>query len=165
MRVLMYVAVKGGALATIPEIVSHFDISRGHLMKVVHRLGQRGYLDTLRGKGGGIRLAREPARINVGAVIRDMEELGLLGCLQDRPGYCRIEECCVLRAALHEATTAFLAALDRYALADLVKPRRRLEVLLALEPRSSALDGPAAAPGGRSRQSRSVPTRGAPTGG
>lgn len=134
LRVLMYVAVKGEALSTVPEIVAHFDISRGHLMKVVHRLGQLGYLETLRGKGGGIRLAREPSRVNVGAVVRDMEgDLGLLGCLQDRPGYCRIEECCILRGAVREATAAFLAALDRYSLADLARPRRRLVQLLALD--------------------------------
>lgn len=134
LRVLMYCAVKRESLATIPEIVGHFDISRGHLMKVVHRLGQLGYLETLRGKGGGIRLAREPARINVGAVVRDMEEeLGLLGCLQGLRGYCRIEECCVLRGALREATASFLAALDRYTLADLIRPQRRLAQLLALD--------------------------------
>jgi Rrf2 family nitric oxide-sensitive transcriptional repressor len=134
LRVLMYCAVKRESLATIPEIVGHFDISRGHLMKVVHRLGQLGYLETLRGKGGGIRLAREAARINVGAVVRDMEEeLGLLGCLQGLRGYCRIEECCVLRGALRDATASFLAALDRYTLADLIRPRRRLAQLLALD--------------------------------
>lgn len=133
LRVLMYAAVKGEALSTIPEIVARFDISRGHLMKVVHRLGREGYLETLRGKGGGIRLARKPAQIKVGAVVRDMEEeLGLLGCLQDIPGYCRIEACCVLRGALREATAAFLATLDGYTLADLIKPRRRLDELLGL---------------------------------
>ncbi|MGH8260638.1 MAG: Rrf2 family transcriptional regulator [Steroidobacteraceae bacterium] len=134
LRVLMYAAVKGRTLSTVPEIVEHFDMSRGHVMKVVHRLGQRGYLETLRGKGGGVRLARRPELIGVGAVVRDMEEeLGLLGCLQDRPGYCRIEECCVLRGTLHAATEAFLAVLDRHTLADLIKPRRRLGLLLAID--------------------------------
>src|SRR6185312_14810956 len=123
----MYVGVKGHPLSTIPEIVEHFDISRGHVMKVVHGLGRLGYLDTIRGKRGGIRLARKPTQINVGAVVRDMEEeLGVLGCLQGGEGYCRIEECCVLRSALRDATNAFLATLDRYALEDLIKPRRAL---------------------------------------
>lgn len=134
LRVLIYAGIKAGALCTIPEIACHFDISRGHVMKVVHRLGQLGYLETIRGKGGGIRLARSAARINVGAVIRDVEqELGVLGCLQETPGYCRIEAGCVLRGALRDATTAFLATLDRLTLADLVKPRETLEHLFAID--------------------------------
>jgi Rrf2 family transcriptional regulator, nitric oxide-sensitive transcriptional repressor len=139
LRVLMYVGIKGDPLSTIPEIVEHFDISRGHVMKVVHHLGRLGYLETIRGKGGGIRLARKPSQINVGAVVRDMEEeLAVLGCLQGNEGYCRIEQCCVLRSALRDATNAFLAALDRYTLADLIKPRRSLSRSLALEDREAS---------------------------
>lgn len=139
LRVLMYVGVKGNTLSTIPEIVDHFDISRGHIMKVVHHLGRLGYLDTIRGKGGGIRLARKPSQINVGAVVRDMEEeLAVLGCLQGSEGYCCIEQCCVLRSALRDATSAFLATLDRYTLADLIKPRRSLVRSLALEDREAS---------------------------
>lgn len=124
LRVLMYVGVKRDRVSTIPEIVERFDISKGHIMKVVHHLAQKGYLETIRGKRGGMRLARKPEQINVGAVVRDMEEeLGVLGCLQGRKGYCRIEECCLLRSALRDATNAFLATLDRYTLQDLVKPR------------------------------------------
>lgn len=134
LRVLMYVSVKGDGWATIQEIVERFDVSRGHLMKVVHRLGRRGYLQTVRGKRGGLSLARKPAQISVGAVVRDMEEeLGVLGCLQGNKGYCRIEACCVLRSALRDATNAFLATLDGYTLADLVRPRQRLGRLLALD--------------------------------
>jgi Rrf2 family transcriptional regulator, nitric oxide-sensitive transcriptional repressor len=133
LRTLMYVGVKGDALSTIAEIVEHFHISRSHLMKVVHRLGQLGYMETIRGKRGGMRLARQPGQINVGAVVRDMEvELGVLGCLQGEPGYCRIEECCILRGALRDATKAFLATLDRYTLADLLKPRQALVRLMEL---------------------------------
>ena len=138
LRVLMYVGIKGDPLSTIPEIVEHFDISRGHVMKVVHHLGRLGYLETIRGKGGGIRLARKPSQINVGAVVRDMEEeLAVLGCLQGNEGYCRIEQCCVLRSALRDATNTFLAVLDRYTLADLIKPRRSLARLLALDARAA----------------------------
>jgi Rrf2 family nitric oxide-sensitive transcriptional repressor len=146
LRVLIHTALKGNEQSTIPEIASSFGISRGHVMKVVHRLGQLGYLITVRGKGGGIRLAREPAQIRIGAVVRDMEEeLGVLGCLSGTPalgatpGYCRIEGCCVLRAALHEATRAFLATLDGYTVADLMKPRRVLALQLGLSaPRGQA---------------------------
>lgn len=133
LRVLMYAGMKENALATIPEIVARFDISKGHVMKVVHRLGQLGYLETIRGKSGGIRLARKASHINVGAVIRDMEEeLAVLGCLQEGHDYCRIQDYCVLRSALRDATNAFLATLDRYTIADLIKPRT-LPSLLALD--------------------------------
>jgi Rrf2 family nitric oxide-sensitive transcriptional repressor len=108
-------------------------------MKVVHRLGQQGYLETIRGKKGGIRLARKPGQINVGAVVRDMEEeLDVLGCLAGE-GYCRIQQCCVLRSALRDATNAFLSTLDAYTLEDLVRPRRALARLLGIEARPAAL--------------------------
>ena len=119
LRTLIFVGAKGGRLATIAEIAQSFDISKAHLMKVVNRLGQQGYLDTVRGKGGGIRLARSPAEIRVGAVVRETEEdLAVMGCLAET-GFCRIEDCCVLRHALREATLAFLQTLDGYTLADL----------------------------------------------
>ncbi len=133
LRVLMYVGIKDDALSTIPEIVERFDISKGHVMKVVHRLGQLGYLVTIRGKHGGIKLGLKPTQISIGAVVRDMEEeLDVVGCLQGRKDYCRIENCCVLRGALRDATRAFLSTLDRYTLADLIKPRRQLSKLLTL---------------------------------
>ena len=134
LRVLMYAAAKGEGLSTIPEIVERFDVSRGHIMQVVHRLGRKGYLETLRGNKGGMRLARPAGRISVGAVVRDMEdELAVVGCLQGRAGYCRIEECCVLRRALRDATNAFLATLDDYTIDDLIEPRHALARLLHLD--------------------------------
>ena len=141
LRVLLYVGVKGEGLSTIAEIAQNFAISRAHLMKVVHRLGQKGYLATVRGNRGGLRLAQPPALIRVGAVVRDMEEeLAVLGCLRGAAGYCRIEGCCVLRGALRQATNAFLAVLDGYTIEDLLTPRRELTRLLAI-----AETGPASA--------------------
>ncbi len=137
LRALMFAAAKGGALSTIAEIVERFGISRGHVMKVVHRLGQKGYLETIRGKKGGIRLARRPGQINIGAVVRDMEEeLAVLGCLEGE-GYCRIEQCCVLKSALRDATNAFLSTLDGYTLEDLTRPQRALARLLGIEAHSA----------------------------
>lgn len=133
LRVLMYVSMKGDELATIGEIVDHFDISKGHIMKVVHELGQLGYLETTRGKNGGLALARKPSQICVGTLVRQVErELGVVGCLQGTDGFCRIENCCVLRCALRDATKAFLSVLDGYTLEDLIKPRRSLKLLLDL---------------------------------
>jgi Rrf2 family transcriptional regulator, nitric oxide-sensitive transcriptional repressor len=134
LRTLIFVAARGDRLATIAEVAESFDISKAHLMKVVSRLGQRGYLETLRGKGGGIRLARPPAEIRVGTVVRDTEEeLAVMGCLAET-GFCRIEGCCVLRRALREATLAFLQTLDGYTLADLLSPGARLVHSLGLAP-------------------------------
>ena len=133
LRTLIFVGAKRGGLATIAEIAESFDISKTHLMKVVNRLGQQGYLDTVRGKGGGIRLARPSAEIGVGAIVRETEEdLAVMGCLAE-PGFCRIEGCCVLRRALHEATLAFLQILDGYTLADLLTPGARLTHSLGLQ--------------------------------
>jgi len=132
LRTLIYVGAKGGGLATIAEIAGSFAVSKTHLMKVVNRLGQQGYIETVRGKGGGIRLGRPPAQIRVGAVVRDTEEdLAVMGCLAEA-GFCRIEGCCVLRRALREATLAFLQTLDGYTLADLLAPVARLARSLGL---------------------------------
>jgi Rrf2 family nitric oxide-sensitive transcriptional repressor len=132
LRTLIYVGAKGERLSTIAEIAASFDVSKAHMMKVVNRLGRQGYLETVRGKGGGLRLGRPAAEIGVGRVVRDTEDdLAVMGCLAE-PGFCRIEGCCVLRRALGEATAAFLAALDRYTLADLIAPRNRLARSLGL---------------------------------
>ncbi len=133
LRVLIHVALAGGKLTTINDIAESFDISKQHLMKVVNDLGQRGYLDTVRGRKGGIRLRRQPRDINIGRVVRETEDkLGVIGCLEQR-GYCRIERVCVLRGVLREATNAFLAVLDAHTLADLIKPRKALSSLLMLD--------------------------------
>jgi Rrf2 family transcriptional regulator, nitric oxide-sensitive transcriptional repressor len=122
LRTLIYVGAKGDELSTIAEIAESFDISKSHLMKVVNKLGQQGYIDTVRGKGGGLRLRRPPAEIRVGTVVRETEEdLAVMGCLAES-GFCRIEGCCVLRRALGQATVAFLRTLDGYTLADLLAP-------------------------------------------
>jgi len=133
LRVLIHVAVADGKLVTISEIAESFDISKQHLMKVVNDLGQKDYLDTVRGRGGGIRLRRPPRDINIGQVVRETEErLDVIGCLGAR-GYCRIERVCVLRGVLGDAIQAFLAVLDGYTLADLIKPKRALSSLLLLD--------------------------------
>jgi len=132
LRALIYVGAKREAASTIAEIAKSFGVSRTHMMKIVNRLGQQGYLDTVRGRGGGIRLARPASAIRVGAVVRDSEEdLAVMGCLGEA-GFCRIEGCCVLRRALREATKAFLTILDGYTLADLLVPERALAASLGL---------------------------------
>ena len=130
LRTLIQVALNDGKLTTINDIARSFGISKQHLMKVVNRLSQMGYVEAVRGRNGGIRLMREPRHINIGQVVRDTEDrLDVIGCLE-RKGYCPIERVCVLRSALRDATQAFLAILDTYTLADLIKPHKALSSLL-----------------------------------
>jgi Rrf2 family transcriptional regulator, nitric oxide-sensitive transcriptional repressor len=130
LRVLMHVGLCGDKLTRIDDIAQSFGISKAHLMKIVNDLSRNGYLETVRGRNGGIRLMREPRHITICHVVRDTEnQLGVVGCLERR-GYCPIERACVLRSALQDATRAFLAVLDAYTLADLTKPKRALSSLL-----------------------------------
>jgi Rrf2 family transcriptional regulator, nitric oxide-sensitive transcriptional repressor len=130
LRVLIQVALNEGKLTTIKDIAESFAISKHHLMKIVNDLSQKGYLDTVRGRRGGIRLMRKPRDINIGQMVRDTEDrLDVIGCL-DQIGYCRIERACVLRGIFRDATDAFLAVLDGHTLADLIKPRNALSALL-----------------------------------
>jgi Rrf2 family transcriptional regulator, nitric oxide-sensitive transcriptional repressor len=132
LRILIYVGTNAETLSTIQEIADAFSISNAHLMKVVHRLGKEGYLDTVRGKYGGMRLNRRPEAIRVGDVVRSIEEdLTIIGCL-GQEAFCRIQGPCVLRRALREATNAFLAVLDKYTLADLLTPQNALSRLLGV---------------------------------
>ncbi|MGE5537064.1 MAG: Rrf2 family transcriptional regulator [Gemmatimonas sp.] len=131
LRVLMFVGAKDGEMTTIDEIARGYGISRNHLMKVVFRLGQLGYLTTVRGKGGGVSLARKPDAINLGTLVRQTEEdMVVVECFQQSDANCRIQSACVLRHALGKALNAFLAVLDGYTLADLIGPRRKLAQLL-----------------------------------
>ncbi|MBL27405.1 MAG: Rrf2 family transcriptional regulator [Rhodospirillaceae bacterium] len=132
LRTLIFLGAKDGRLTTIGEVATAFGISRTHLTKVANGLGRLGYVETVRGKGGGLRLGRAPAEIGIGAVVRATEDdLAVMGCLSG-PGFCRIEGCCVLRQALGRATQAFLETLDGYTLADLLEPRQPLAQSLGL---------------------------------
>lgn len=133
LRVLMYLAVRPGHRATIEEISHAYDVSRAHLMKVVHELGRAGFVETTRGRGGGLRLPRPLDALTVGEVVRRTEgQMDLVECFDPETSHCRIESVCALRDVLEEALDAFLVALDGYTLADLVARRRgRLRDLLA----------------------------------
>jgi Rrf2 family nitric oxide-sensitive transcriptional repressor len=135
LRVLIYVGLKA-ELVTISEISEAYGISRNHLVKIVHDLGSRGYLRTIRGKHGGIRLAKPAMEIKVGELVRVLEEdMRLVQCFDPAsPDGCCIEPTCVLRHVLHDALEAFLQELDRYTLADLLRPDRSLARLLTMPP-------------------------------
>lgn len=134
LRVLMYAALHPGRLTTISEISSAYGISRNHVMKVVYELGVAGYIETVRGQQGGIRLARPPQDIVLGEVIRRTEpETSLVPCLASEGGRCVISPACKLKRALQHATGAFFAVLDTYTLADLTENQGILKDFLQRE--------------------------------
>jgi Rrf2 family transcriptional regulator, nitric oxide-sensitive transcriptional repressor len=131
LRVLIYAGLKDGELARIDEIAERHGINRNHLVKVVFRLGQLGYLETIRGKRGGLRLAKNPEDINLATLIREMEQdWAVVECFQEDGCQCVIAPACVLRKALREALDAFFKSLEGYTLADLLRPGRSLRRLL-----------------------------------
>jgi Rrf2 family nitric oxide-sensitive transcriptional repressor len=133
LRVLMYLAVKQDGLATIAEIAESYDISENHLMKVAHQLGVAGHVETVRGRGGGLRLARPVEMIGLADVVRYTEpDLAIVSCFKPVDAPCAIRPCCVLRRALEKARDAFMTVLEDYTLGDLVKPRARLAGLLGI---------------------------------
>ncbi len=118
-RVLIFVAIRERGHGTIRDIAEAYGISRNHLMKVVHELQQHGYLKTIRGKGGGVVLARAPEQINLGQVVRDMEpDLALVECFR-ADNQCVITPDCQLKTMLNDALQAFLATMDHYTLKDM----------------------------------------------
>lgn len=133
LRVLIYLGLEErDRLVTIDEIAARYAISRNHIMKVVFELGQLGYVETVRGKNGGMRLAQPAEAINIGHVLRRTErDLALVECFQP-DGQCCLAPACTLKGALEEALHAFLNVLDRYTLQDLLHPEQRLRELLAL---------------------------------
>lgn len=131
LRVLIYLGLQRERLATIAEIAAAYGVSKNHLMKVVHHLGQQGYIATLRGKSGGIRLARAPGEINLGALVRATEaNTDLVECFAPGDSDCRIEPVCALRGILKRSLQAFYTVLDDYTLADVLRNRDQLDVLL-----------------------------------
>ena len=128
LRVLMYAATAGDRLVTIEETARVYGISRAHLMKVVNILIRAGYLRGVRGRAGGFALARTPAEINLGEVVRATEpDFALVECFisADR---CLVSNCCKLPAVLNEALHSFVTTLDRYTLEDIALTRRDFDL-------------------------------------
>lgn len=135
LRLLMYLALKDDELATIAEVAEAYDISKNHLMKVAHQLGVAGYVETVRGRRGGLRLAKPVDAIGLGEIVRHTEpDMALVPCFKPVDAPCAIWRSCVLRSALEKARVAFLEVLDGYTLRDLVRPRAPLRALLSITP-------------------------------
>lgn len=131
LRTLMYLALDPGKLAAIPAIAVAYGISENHLMKVVQQLTREGLVESTRGKGGGIRLARPAEKIRLGEVVRASEgNAPIVECLGEDPVACCIVPVCRLRVILAGAFDALYDALDEYTLADLVARRKGLAQIL-----------------------------------
>ncbi|MDA3960623.1 MAG: Rrf2 family transcriptional regulator [Planctomycetota bacterium] len=118
---------------SIDEVATAFAMNHQHLSKVVHRLGQLGYVTTIRGKGGGICLAMDPLTISVGAVIRDVEpDFKLLECFDPASNTCPAGGCCALEQLMRQARNAFLKTLDDATLADVMGSGEDLRKLLGI---------------------------------
>lgn len=134
LRVLIFVGMKReGELASIKEISETYGISHHHLSKIVHELNKEQLIETIRGRYGGMRLAKDPKDINVGAVVRTIEQdFALLECFDGGKNHCIISPACKLKHALHKALEAFFSVLDDYTLDDLIVNEDELLSLMGL---------------------------------
>jgi Rrf2 family transcriptional regulator, nitric oxide-sensitive transcriptional repressor len=132
MRLLIHLALQPNEPATIQQIAERYGISRNHLMKVAHRAVQAGYVQGVRGRSGGLKLARKPQEIGIGEVLRRMEDWRIVECFDPEANRCPIAGGCGLQSILQEALAAYFSVLDRYSLADVVRRKALLVQLLGL---------------------------------
>lgn len=122
LRTLMFLAAHRDRLCNVREVAEHFGISYNHLVKVVHKLVQLGYVESVKGKGGGIGLADGAEKHRLGDLVRALEpNMDIVECFNRDTNTCRITGACQLKHYLFDAGQAFIAALNRHTLADAVK--------------------------------------------
>ena len=123
LRVLMYCAAHPGRQITIAELAEHHGLSKNHLMKIVNDLARQGVLETTRGRGGGLRLLKQPAEIRVGDVVRRSEtDFRLVECFDGSTNSCSLTPSCRLKGVFHAALQAYFMELDSMTLADITGP-------------------------------------------
>jgi Rrf2 family transcriptional regulator, nitric oxide-sensitive transcriptional repressor len=137
LRVLLYLSVRPSGLSTIQEISDAYGISKNHLMKIVQQLGELGWVETVRGRNGGLRLAARSRDLTIGDIVRKTEsDFAIVGCFADRDvgaqQRCVIQPHCRLRGVLAAARDAFLAELDRHTVGELAHPQNELAALLGI---------------------------------
>ncbi|WP_214851426.1 Rrf2 family transcriptional regulator [Exiguobacterium sp. s193] len=135
LRVLIYLGVHRGKITPMPAIANHYGISANHLMKVTQQLTKLGYVESTRGRTGGLRLVKDPAEINIGQVVREMEPMDIVECFSAE-GRCVIEPSCHLKGILGRALRAFLKELEQHTLAELVANKDELALLFDASPSS-----------------------------
>jgi len=126
LRTLLFLSAHRDRLVTIQDIADTHAISKNHLMKVVYQLGLSGLIETVRGRNGGLRLAKDPCDINIGTLVRHTEsDFFIAECFDSANDHCAITPNCLLKHTLNDAMQAFLAVLDRQTLQDLLPPPPR----------------------------------------
>ncbi len=142
LRVLIYLALQGQESITIKDVADRYGISKNHLMKVVQELSAKGYLNATRGKKGGIRLSQDPKQINIGKLVRMIEQDSTLVECFGADNRCVIAPACQLKRMFAEAMDSFFQCLEQYTLADLIAGtnRKRLQQLLIVEPTTQVTD-------------------------
>ncbi len=131
LRVLVYLSLQPERLVTITEIADFYHVSRNHLVKIVHGLAQLGYIETIRGKHGGMRLAHPADKISIGAVVRQTEpNFDIAECFNQSTNHCAITPACGLKSILNQARNQFLDILDKYTIADAIKHRSALAFIV-----------------------------------
>ena len=139
LRTLLYLAAHGERLVPIAEISASYGVSNAHLTKVANLLARAGFVQAVRGRGGGLQLARPAAAIGLGAVVRACEpNLHLVECFDREHNTCPITPVCGLARVLAQAQAQFLAVLDAHTLADLLQPGPRTQRLLQIWKRTAA---------------------------
>lgn len=139
LRMLIHLEANRGRATRVADVADSYGLSRNHLLKVALRLGRLGYVTTLRGRAGGIALAQNASDINLGTVVRQMEEdFAVVECLRQNGGLCAIAPACRLKSVVGRALEAFLSVFDEYTLADITGNRAALAQLLSLSEPSPA---------------------------
>ncbi|MDD9938207.1 MAG: Rrf2 family transcriptional regulator [Myxococcales bacterium] len=139
LRMLMYLGMRRGEVVPIVEIAESFGVSRHYMLKVMNELVQLGYIEAVRGRGGGVRLLKRPTDVRLGKLIRRTEpDRGVLDCVDDTDVDCPIVSACRLRKVFSEAQREFYRVLDDYTLADLIDRPNKLVRLLGTRSAASA---------------------------
>jgi Rrf2 family nitric oxide-sensitive transcriptional repressor len=119
LRTLMYLAARPAEMSSVKAIADHYGISRNHLVKVIHCLAKLGYIETTKGRGGGIRIARGAESLRLGDLVVQLEpNMTLVECFDPETNSCRITSSCRLKHYLSQASRSFIESLNRYTLAD-----------------------------------------------
>jgi Rrf2 family nitric oxide-sensitive transcriptional repressor len=136
LRVMLYLAIRPEGLTTIQEISDAYGISKNHLMKVVQRLGELGWIETVRGRNGGLKLNERSAGLTIGEVVRKTEnDFVIVGCFagdDEAHRHCVIQPHCRLKGVFAAARDAFLAELDKHTVGELAEPASELATLLGI---------------------------------
>jgi Rrf2 family nitric oxide-sensitive transcriptional repressor len=129
LRTLMYLAAHPNKLSSVKEISEYYGVSRNHLVKVAHRLSQLGYINSTKGKGGGLKLAKNPATLYLGNIVQQLEpNMEMVECFNQKTNTCRITEACQLKHYLFEASEVFIDTLNKYTLADIMTDKKLVKL-------------------------------------